>query len=144
LGFLSIHDPPIGSLILSWFVMAHSERLAQMYILKIRHPAFNSNAGAVWRQLFVLAMVPWMRKHRVFSDERALQAVEALAQHKLEVEEDNMGFAERLGGDVQALVPDVAAQVVSSAEGHVITRVTTPAFSPSSKPVDENPMQVGA
>lgn len=149
-----MHDAPIRNLTLSWFAMTHSERLAQMYILKLRHPNFNSNAGAVWRQLFVLAMMPWIRKHRVFSAERALQAVEALAKHKLEVEEDNMGLAERLGDDVQALIPDAATNVVSAGAaraetgvrfvvdtaaeaGHVISGRVTPTPSPS-KPEDED------
>ena len=89
--------------------MAHSERLAQMYLLKMRHPEFNSNAGAVWRQLFVLAMLPWMRKYRVFSEERKSQAIETLALHKLEVKEDAKGLVELFGEDVEGMMPTAAA-----------------------------------
>ena len=103
-------------------------------------------------------MVPWMKKHRVFSDERVLQAVEALAQYKLEVEDDNMGLAERFSDDVHALVPDAAAQVVSAGAakaesgvrfvavtaaeaGQIITSGATPTSFQSSKPVIKNSKQ---
>lgn len=80
-----------------------AERLAQMYLMKMHQPGFNSNAGAVWRQLFVVAMMPWMRKHRVFSDVRLSQSIEALARYKLEAEEDAEGFVERFGEDVDGM-----------------------------------------
>lgn len=76
------------------------ERLAQMYLMKIRHETFVSNAGAVWRQLFVLAVMPWMRKHRVFSEERLSQAIEALSKRRLEAEEEAKGLPTRLEEDV--------------------------------------------
>ena len=85
----------------------NAERLAQMYLMKWRYPNFNSNAGAVWRQLFVLSLLPWMRKHRVFSDVRLSQAIEALALRKLEVEEDEKGVAGRFGEDMRQLQRNV-------------------------------------
>jgi len=87
-----------------------AERLAQMYLMKMRHPNFNSNAGAVWRQLFVLSLLPWMRKHRVFSDIRLAQAFEALTRRKLEAEEDAKGVAERFGDDMQGITGEVTAE----------------------------------
>jgi hypothetical protein len=78
-----------------------------MYLMKIRHPNFNSDAGAVWRQLFVLCLMPWMRKNRVFSDERVSQAIEALARRKLEVEEDAKGLVQRFGEDMGDLTDAV-------------------------------------
>lgn len=47
------------------------ERLAQMYMMKIRHgESFVTNAGSAWRQLAVRAVFPWLQKYRVFRDER--------------------------------------------------------------------------
>lgn len=157
-------DFPVGIipycfLIHRWFLMAHSERLAQMYLLKIRHPTFNSNAGAAWRQLFVLAMMPWMRKHRVFSEERESQAIEALALHKLEMEEDNKGLAERFGEDVQDLVSSAAPHVVSAGVGTGVQFVADktveagrvlcggampPSPAPSAEPADEDSFMIDA
>lgn len=41
-----------------------------MYMMKLKNNDFCSDAGACWRQLFVTALMPWMVRHRVFSDER--------------------------------------------------------------------------
>jgi len=86
-----------------------------MYLMKMQHPSFTSHAGAVWRQLFVLALLPWMRKHRVFSDIRLSQAVEALARRKLEVEQDEKGVAERFGDDIQAAAASGTEKTVAAA-----------------------------
>ena len=42
------------------------ERLGLLYMLKLRNGKhFGTQAGAGWRMLFVLALLPWMRKYRV-------------------------------------------------------------------------------
>lgn len=41
------------------------ERLGVMYLLKLGHDDFGNYAGTCWRMLFVYALVPWMRKHRI-------------------------------------------------------------------------------
>jgi hypothetical protein len=46
------------------------ERLFAMYMMKLKSDEFCSDAGACWRQLFVAALMPWLVKLRVFSDER--------------------------------------------------------------------------
>lgn len=78
----------------------YMERLAQTYLMKLRNPKFGSDAGAVWRQLFVLALMPWMKKHRIFSEERISQAMEALSIRRMEEIEDAKAFHKRLGEDV--------------------------------------------
>lgn len=59
----------------------YMERLAQMYLMKIRHKeAFLTEAGNAWRQLILLAYMPWMARYRVFRAERESQSLKALAK----------------------------------------------------------------
>jgi vacuolar-type H+-ATPase subunit H len=83
------------------------ERLAQMYLMITKNPKFGSDAGATWRQLFVLSFMPWMRKYRVFSQERISQAKDDLALRKLEAEEDEIGFGEQFQKDLFDLKDDI-------------------------------------
>ena len=46
------------------------ERLLAMYMMKLKNDKFCSEAGACWRQLFVVSLMPWFMKYRVFSDRR--------------------------------------------------------------------------
>lgn len=41
-----------------------------MYLMKLKNDKFSSEAGACWRQLFVVQLMPWLIKHRVFTDKR--------------------------------------------------------------------------
>lgn len=44
----------------------YMERLAVIYILKLRHgDAFGSRAGAAWRLIFTMALMPWLRRYRL-------------------------------------------------------------------------------
>lgn len=51
------------------------ERLGAMYLMRLRHKNFGSDAGGCWRQLFVLTLMPWMVKHRVSHEQRSVEAV---------------------------------------------------------------------
>lgn len=68
----------------------YMERLAQMYVMKARYRnTFVSRAGTVWRQLVLLAFLPWMARCRVFGSERRKQALETLEkQNKSHVLKD--------------------------------------------------------
>jgi hypothetical protein len=80
------------------------ERLAQMYLMKLKHnTSFCSDAGAVWRQLFVQAIMPWARKYRVFNEQRLSETMKALSKRRMEIEEDNKGTLARLGEDLDDL-----------------------------------------
>lgn len=83
-----------------------------MYLLTTKNRKFGSNAGAAWRQLFVLSFMPWMRKYRVFWQERISQAKDDLAFRKLEAEEDEIGFGEQMHKDLF----DLKDNILSSAE----------------------------
>lgn len=67
------------------------ERLSQLCLLRKANDDFGSDAGATWRQLVVLALLPWMSKYRVFDEVRAQQAVLALEQQRQE-EKDQQEF----------------------------------------------------
>jgi hypothetical protein len=59
------------------------ERLAQMYLMRLRHEKFVSEAGAAWRQLAILSLFPWLSKHRVFDAEKVDQAKKSLVDDQL-------------------------------------------------------------
>lgn len=54
------------------------ERLAQLYLMKLRHRDFGSEAGVAWRQLAISAIFPWLRKYRAFNGERQKAAASSL------------------------------------------------------------------
>lgn len=45
----------------------YMERLAAIYVRKLDNDLFSSDAGACWRQLFVLSLMPWLSKYRMES-----------------------------------------------------------------------------
>jgi hypothetical protein len=48
----------------------YMERLGVMYMLKLRHgDDFASRAGSAWRLIFVMALMPWLRRFRVDEDD---------------------------------------------------------------------------
>jgi hypothetical protein len=51
------------------------ERLGAIYLMRLRHERFGSDACACWRQLFVVALMPWLMKHRVFYEKRVATAL---------------------------------------------------------------------
>jgi hypothetical protein len=51
------------------------ERLLAVYMMKLKSDKFSSKAGACWRQLFVVALMPWFMKLRVFSDNRLAESL---------------------------------------------------------------------
>ena len=53
------------------------ERIHAMYLMRLRYKeGFSCRAGACWRQLFVLALMPWLSKYRIFQHKRYADAAE--------------------------------------------------------------------
>ena len=46
----------------------YMELFSAMYMMKLKNENFGSEAGASWRQLFVLSLMPWLSKWRVIND----------------------------------------------------------------------------
>ena len=68
------------------------ERLAQMYLMKLRHKDFAaSGAAAAWRQLCIVAFFPWLAKNRVFNEERLAHAATARSERRHREEEFGQG-----------------------------------------------------
>lgn len=69
------------------------ERLGTMYMLKLRYgDGFGRRSGSCWRVLFVLCLMPWMRKYRL----RSISAMEDLDSDIKQVESD---LADKNGDD---------------------------------------------
>jgi hypothetical protein len=50
----------------------YMERWASLFLLKLRHgDGFGTSAGAAWRILFTMALMPWLRNYRVHPKLRA-------------------------------------------------------------------------
>lgn len=120
------------------------ERLAQIYLMKISDKSFGSNAGAVWRQIFVLTVMPWMRKYRVFSEERQAQAFQALGTRLLESEEDAKRLPTRLGEDVLHMQQAVGTAGANAVAGVAGTAAATAAGAENAVKVAENAVKVVA
>lgn len=96
---------------------------------------FGSSAGAVWRQVFVQTLMPWMRKYRVFSQVRLKQAMEALAINRKIADEEAKGILDRFREDMDA----VKGSAMETTEGFVnMARQTGGAADDSAKKDKEN------
>lgn len=76
----------------------YMERLARLYVMKAHHGEdFVTRAGTAWRQLTVLAFMPWVARYHVSSSERHQQALESLRRRtKLKEEPEENAVAEEL------------------------------------------------
>lgn len=84
------------------------ERLAQMYLMKLRYKTFgNSNGATAWRQLAVVAFFPWLAKHRIFNEERLTEARRALDERRQE-RQQRMDYQNK---GIQAVLHTAAAAV---------------------------------
>ena len=62
------------------------ERLITMYMMKLKDRTFGNEAGACWRQLFVVSLMPWMLKNRVFTEERVQENLKVYAKKQASLE----------------------------------------------------------
>jgi hypothetical protein len=65
------------------------ERLGAMYLMRLRHRNFGSDAGGCWRQLFVVALMPWLLKYRIYHEQRCADSIsDQVAEDKVQFDED--------------------------------------------------------
>ena len=85
------------------------ERLGAMYLMRLRHKGFGSNAGGCWRQLFVLTLFPWLLKYRVSHEQRCIESVsDQQAEEKQNKDEegafdDVIDVADNVVGKIDAM-----------------------------------------
>ena len=94
------------------------ERLITMYMMKLKDNAFGNEAGACWRQLFVVALMPWMTKNRVFTEERLQEKMAAFAQ-RIKYQEKtkkakDRAIIEKMGGGAVEIVKAFVDEVTES------------------------------
>mmetsp|Transcript_3330 Transcript_3330/g.3675 ORF Transcript_3330/g.3675 Transcript_3330/m.3675 type:complete len:162 (-) Transcript_3330:128-613(-) len=70
------------------------ELLGTMYMMKLRHKGnFGKTSGSMWRLLFVVALMPWLKKYRIqdelnVEDEDLLKKIKEMSDVKKEVIEN--------------------------------------------------------
>jgi hypothetical protein len=65
------------------------ERLGAMYLMRLRYRNFGSEAGGCWRQLFVVALMPWLLDHRIYHEQRCADSIsDQAAEVKVQFDED--------------------------------------------------------
>jgi hypothetical protein len=98
------------------------ERLAQIYLMKLRHKSFASPAGAAWRQLVVVALFPWTMKNRVFDEARRQEALTSLeSRQRMHTEETRRYGLEKVN---IGAVTETAGEVFGDAVTGLATAVT--------------------
>jgi hypothetical protein len=99
------------------------ERLGTMYLMRLRHnKSFGSDAGACWRQLFVLTLMPWMVKNRVPHEQRCVESVNDQQAERAQNLEDEATFSQNVvgvGADVVGVVDTGAHFVADTGAGAV-------------------------
>lgn len=96
------------------------ERITQMCLMRLKTRKFVSPAGAAWRQVFIQAFMPWMKKHRVFHEARIYAALRARDLRKEELEEESKTITTRFMEDMKHASVEVT-HGISYAGDHVLT-----------------------
>lgn len=86
------------------------ERLAQMYLMKLKHPdSFGTRVGAAWRQLAVVALFPWMSHYRLL--EREVDFSQRDEEDVVSCSSDDSASGLDLYEETQQMLQDVADTV---------------------------------
>jgi len=72
------------------------ERLGAMYLMRLRHKNFCSNAGSCWRQLFVVTLMPWLMKYHVDFEHRCSDAIKDQASERAIEFEENKDLGQNI------------------------------------------------
>lgn len=93
------------------------ERIGAMYLMRLRHKSFaSSDACACWRQLFVLTLLPWLMKHRVFEEQRGSESLrDQESEREVKADEDRELFTE-MAGDMMGATVNIATIVDQGAK----------------------------
>ena len=86
------------------------DRILTMYMMKLKYKNFCSQAGACWRQLFVVMLMPWIVKLRVFTDARLADAAESYNARRLQYESTLADNKEKIKRKVDAQENEIKAR----------------------------------
>ncbi|KAL3906930.1 MAG: hypothetical protein SGILL_009078 [Bacillariaceae sp.] len=95
------------------------ERLGAMYLMRLRHKDFGNEANCFWRQIFVVALMPWLMKYHVTFEHRCNDSLkDQEVETELEKDEEkDMGAI--LTDEVYKNVKGAGVGVYGMAEGGV-------------------------
>jgi hypothetical protein len=70
--------------------------------MRLRHKNFGSRAGACWRQIFLITLMPWFMKYRVLHEQRSKESLVDQAHEKEVQHKEDMDTGEIINEEMKA------------------------------------------